>query len=113
VFVVLMQRVLKFLRVLEDLLRPIPLFCVTKDPALHVLGFHHEHPIAGHNDVIDLGGAIFGGQGNVLDEVVAGFVEKQLRGEVDHSFAGFAFEPGCSKNGQQDEQRYEIPDLIR
>lgn len=98
---------------LEDLLRPIALFCVTEDPALHILGFHHKHAIPGDNDVVDLGGAVFGGQGDVLDEVVAGFIEKQLRGEVYHGFAGFAFEPGCSQNWQQDEQRYEIPDLIR
>ena len=111
--VVLMQWVLKFLRVLEDLLRPIPLFGVTEDPALHVLGFHHEHPVAGHNDVVDLGGTVFGGQGDVFYEVVARFVEKQLSGNVDHGFAGFAFEPGCSQNWQQDEQRYEIPELIR
>ena len=66
-----------------------------------------------HDDVVDLGSAVFGGQGDVFDQVVAGFIEKQLRGEVYHGFAGFAFEPGCSQNWQQDEQRYEIPDLIR
>lgn len=108
-----MQRVLKFLRVLEDLLRPIPLFCVAEDPALHVLGFHHKHAIAGDNDVIDLGGTVFGGQGDVFYEVVAGFIEKQLCGYVDHGFARLAFKPGRSQNGQQDEQRYEIPDLVR
>ena len=75
-----MQRVLKFLRILEDLLRPIPLFGVAEDPALHVLGFHHEHAVPGNDDVVDLGGAVFGGQGDVLDEVVTGFIEREFGG---------------------------------
>lgn len=76
-FVVLVQRVLKFLRVLEDLLRPIPLFGVAENPALHVLGFHHKNAVPGDDDVVDLGGAVFRGQGDVLNEVIAGFIEKQ------------------------------------
>ena len=110
VFVVLVQRVLKFLRVFEDLLRPIPLFGVTEDPALHVLRFHHEHPIPGNNDVIDLGGAVFSGQGDVLDEVVTGFVEKEFGGKVNHRLPSLSFEPGRFDDRRNEEERNQIPD---
>lgn len=44
-FVVLMQRILKFLRMPVDLLGPGLLLLTAEDPPLHVLGLHHEHPI--------------------------------------------------------------------
>ena len=109
-FVVLVQRVLKFLRRLEDLLRPIPLFGVAEDPALHVLGFHHKDPVLRNDDVVDLGGAVFRGQGDVLDQVVAGFVEKEFGGKVDHRFPSFAFEPGRFDDRRNEEERNQIPD---
>lgn len=71
----LVPRMLEFLAMFEHVLGQVALFCVTEDPALHVLGFHHKHPVSGNNDVVDLGGAVFGGQGDVLDEVVKGFIE--------------------------------------
>ena len=113
VFVVLVQRVLKFLRVLEDPLCPIPLFGVTEDPALHVLGFHHKHPVLGDDYVVDLGGAVFGGQGNVLDEVVTGFIEKEFGGKVYHPFPGSAFEPGRFDDRRHDKQGNQVPNLGR
>ncbi len=110
VFVVLVQRVLKFLRVLEDLLRPIPLFGVTEDPAFHVLGFHHKDPVLRNDDVVDLGSAVFGGQGDVFDQVVAGFIEKQSGRKVNRRFPGFAFEPGRFDDRRNEEERNQIPD---
>ena len=112
-FVVLVQRVLKFLRVLEDLLCPIPLFGVTEDPALHVLGFHHKDPVPRNDDVVNLGSAVFRGQGNVLDEVVPGFIEKQSGGKVNHRFTGSAFEPGRFDDRRHEKQGYQIPNLGR
>ena len=105
-----MQRVLEFLGVTIDLLGPLALFGVAKDPAFHVLGFHHEHAISGDDDVVDLGGAVFRGQGDVLDQVVAGFIEKEFGGKVNHRFASLAFEPRRLDNSHQDEQRNQIPD---
>lgn len=100
-----MQRVLKFLRALEDLLRPIPLFGVTEDPALHILRFHHKHAVPGDDDVVDLGGALFRGQGDVLDKVVAVFIEKEFGGKINNGFPGFAFEPRRLDNTSEDRQR--------
>lgn len=51
-------------------------------------------PELGNNDVVDLGGAVFGEQGDVLYEVVMGFVESKSGGQVNHRFPGFTFEPG-------------------
>lgn len=88
-----MKRVLEFLGVTIDLLGPLALFGAAKDPAFHVLGFHHEHAISGDDHMVDLGGAVFRWQGDVLDQVVVGFIEKEFGGKVNHGFAGFAFEP--------------------
>lgn len=57
-----------------DCLGPVALFLIAEDPALHVLGFHHKDPVPGNNDVVDLSGAVFGGEGDVFDEVVTGFI---------------------------------------
>ncbi len=101
------------MRVLEDLLRPIPLFGVTEDPALHVLGFHHKHAVPGDDDVVDLGSAVFRRQGDVLDEVVTGFVEKEFGGKVNHGFSGLTFEPGRFDDRRHDKQGNQIPNLGR
>lgn len=103
--VVLVERVLKLLEMAVDLLGPVTLICPAKDPTPHVLGFHHKHAIARHNNVIDLGGAVFGGQGDVLNEVVAGFIEKKFGGEINDRFPGFTFVPGRFDDRRQDEQR--------
>lgn len=76
-----------------NLLGPLALFGIAKDPAFHVLGFHHKHAITGDDNVVDLGRAVFRGQGDVLDEVITGFIEKQPGGKVNHRFPSFSFEP--------------------
>ncbi len=100
-FVVLVKRVLKLLGVTIDLLGPLTLFGIAKDPAFHVLGFHHEHAISGDDDVIDLGGAVFRGQGDVFDQVVAVFIEEQASGDVNNELSQMAFEPGRTQDGYQ------------
>ena len=105
-----MQRVLKFLRIFEDLLRPIPLSGVTEDPPLHILGFQHKNAVPGNDDVVDLSGAVFRGQGDVLDEVIAGFIEKEFGGKVNHRFPSLAFEPGRFDDRRNEEERNQVPD---
>jgi len=92
-FVVLVKRVLKPLGVTIDLLGPLALFGIAKDPAFHVLGFHHEHAELGDDDVVDLGSAVFRGQGDVLDQVVAVFIEEHTGGEVNNELSQMPFEP--------------------
>ena len=108
-----MQRVLKFLRVLEDLLCPIPLFGVSEDPAFHVLGFHHKDPVLRNDDVVDLGSAVFRGQGDVLDQVIAGFIEKQSGGKVNNCLPSLSFEPSRFDDYRNEEERNQIPNLGR
>lgn len=93
-FVVLVKRILKLLGVSIDPLGPLALFGAAKDPALHVLSFHHEHPIPGDDDVVDLSGSVFRRQGDILDKVVVIFVEEQASGGVYNEFAQLTFEPG-------------------
>lgn len=90
----------------------VPLFSVTEDPALNVLGFHYKHVIPGNNNVVDLSGAVFRLQGGLLDKVVAGFVEKgkESGGEANHGFSTVAFEPRRFDNRRQDKQRNQIQD---
>lgn len=110
--VILMQQILKLLRVLIDLLRPIPLFGAPEDPPFHVLGFHHEHAVGRDDDVIDLGGAVFGGQGDVADQVVGVLIEKQACREVHQASADPAFELWRLDNAAEDGQRDEVPEGV-
>lgn len=110
-FVVLVKRVLEFLGVTIDLLGPLALFGIANDPAFHVLGFHHKHAVPADDNVINLSGAVFGGQGDVLDEVVASFIEKEFGGKVNYRFPGFAFEPRRLYDHRKDKQGNQIPNL--
>ena len=60
---VLVQRVLKPVLRLVNLLGPLALFFGAEDPAFVVLGFDYENPERGDDDVVDLGGAIAVGAG--------------------------------------------------
>lgn len=92
-----------------DLLGPLSLAGIAKDPPLHVLGLHHKHAKGRHDNVVDLGGAVFGGQGDVAYQVINGFIEKQARGEIDHGFAKPAFEPGRFDNTGQYQKGNQVP----
>ena len=62
--------------------------------------------------MINLGSAVFRGQGDVLDQVVTGFIESEFSGEINHCFPGFAFEPRGFDNRRDDEERYQVPERI-
>ena len=70
VFVVLPQRVLEFEAALVELLRPLGLFFAAKNPAAHVLRFQHEDAIGREKNVVDLRGAVWGIQGDVMQAAV-------------------------------------------
>ncbi len=84
---------------LEYFLGPLALFGAAEDPAFHVLGFHHEHPIRGDDDVVDLGGAVFRGQGDVLDQMVMIFIKEQAGEGVDNELSQVALEPWGTQDG--------------
>lgn len=79
---------------LENLLGPGILKLTPENPALHILGFHHEDSVTGNYDVVDLCAAIIGGQGDVMQYGVLLFGEEEFEEEGDLEFAEFAFEPG-------------------
>lgn len=107
VFVVLPQRVLELVAVLVELLRPLGLLFAAEDPAAHVLGLQHEDAVAGEEDVVDLGGAVRGIQGDVVQAVVGLPVELPVCEEPDEEFADIAFAEGGFEQADEDHQRDE------
>jgi hypothetical protein len=79
------QRVLEFVAGSENFLSPKRLLGAAKNPAFHILGFHHEHAKLGNQNVINLRGAILGGKGYVFDQVVAGLVEQTAGREISRN----------------------------
>ena len=65
-----LQRVLEFEAALVELLRPLGLFFAAKNPAAHVLRFQHEDAIGREKNVVDLRGAVWGIQGDVVQAAV-------------------------------------------
>lgn len=97
---------------LEDFLRPVALLFANEDPSLYVLGFHYKHAITGNDDVVDLSGALFRGQGDILDEVVEGFIEKEFYGKISDRFPSFALEPKRFEYSREDQQRDQVPEGV-
>lgn len=62
--------------------------------------------------MIDPGGPVSCGQGELSDEVVAGFIEKEFGGEINDRFPGFAFVPGRFENNRQDRQWNQVPEGV-
>ncbi|MNE56884.1 hypothetical protein D3C80_1518230 [compost metagenome] len=81
VFVVLPQRVLEFEGAFVELLRPLGLLFAAEDPAVHILRFQHENTVHRDENVVDLGGAVRGVQGDVVQAAIGLLVQVQV-GEV-------------------------------
>jgi len=81
VLVVLPQRVLEFEGALVELLRPLGLLFAAEDPAVHILCFQHENTVHRDENVVDLGGAVRGVQGDVVQAAIGLLVQVQV-GEV-------------------------------
>lgn len=86
VAVVLAQRVLEPGFLLENLLGPLALVGTAEDPAGVVLGFDDEDAGGGDQDVVNLGGAIGGWQGDVVEQEV-GTVQSVADGFGNQGFA--------------------------
>lgn len=107
VFVVLPQRVLEFVAVLVELLRPLGLLFAAEYPAAHVLGLQHEDAVAGEEDVVDLGGAVRRIQGDVVQAVVGLPVQLPVGEEPDEAFTDIALAQGGLEQADEDHQRDE------
>jgi len=69
-FVVLVERVLKLELPLEHYLSPQGRFGIRKDPALVVFGLDNEHPEAGDQNVVNLGGSVLDIKSDVVEQMV-------------------------------------------
>ena len=68
--VVLMERVLKGECFLEDFLGPLLLLLSAKNPTLHVLCFNNEYSETRDKDMVNLGCAVQGGEGDIMKGMV-------------------------------------------
>ena len=60
--------------------------------------------------MIDLGGTVFGRQGDVLDQVVAVLVEEQACGGINNELPDLALEPGRLDHTREDGKGNQIPE---
>lgn len=81
VAVILPQRVLEAVLLSEQNLGPMRIGLTAEDPSSHVLCLDHEDAKFGHNNMIDLRGAVFGGKDDVAKKLVGIAVQKQPHAE--------------------------------
>lgn len=79
VFVVLPQWVLEFEAALVEFLRPLRLPFAAENPATHVLRFQHEDAVGREKNVVDLCGAVWGIQGDVVQAAVDLLIQPPMR----------------------------------
>lgn len=92
--VVLPQRVLEFEGVLVELLRPLWLFLAAKNPAAHVLRFQHEEAIGREEYVVNLRGAIWRVQGDVVQATVGLLIQLPMGKQPYQEFTNMTLCPG-------------------
>ena len=115
VLVVLAQRVLEFEGAFVDLLRPLRLLLVAEDPSAHVLRFQHEDAVGRQEYVVDLGGAVWRAQGDIVQAAVGLLVQLPVGKQPHQKLADVALGPRRLEQADQQYQRDEpggsAPDL--
>ena len=96
--VVLVERVLEGLFGAVEALGPLRSVGSAEDPASDVFRFNDEDAVAGDEEVIDLGGAIVGGNDDVVKAPVDGGPEKEPKAETHLHLADPA-EVACGRRG--------------
>lgn len=109
--IVLAQGILKAVLTAIDLLGPAFMGRIAEYPPLHVFGLYHEYSEAGDDHMIDLGRALRGGQGHVLEQVIFPLVEKEPDTEVEQAFPHHPLEPVGLDQGGNQQQGQQIPKL--
>lgn len=61
--------------------------------------------------MVDLGRALRGGQGHVLEQVIFLLVEKETEAEIDKPLPDHPLEPGCFEQGGNQQQWQKKPEL--
>jgi NADH-quinone oxidoreductase subunit H len=87
VLIVLMEWVLELVVGSENLLGPVTLMRAAENPTFHILGFYNENTKLRNQNMVDLCGAVFRGEGGVLDQMVAGFIQDRL-GPMEVGYRG-------------------------
>ena len=113
--VVLPKWVLKFECALVELLRPLRLLLAAENPAAHVLRFQHEDAVGREEYVVDLRGAVWRVQRDIVQTAVGLFVQLPMGKQPHQEFANVAFGPGRLEQADQqcswDEPSQHAPDL--
>lgn len=86
-FVVLPQRVLEFEGAFVELLRPLRLLLAAEYPAAHVLRFQHEDAVRREEYVVDLRGAVWRVQGDVVQTAVDLLIQLPMCKQPHQEFA--------------------------
>lgn len=60
--------------------------------------------------MVDLGSPVFGRQGDVLDQVVAGLVEEQACGGINNKLPDLALGPGRFDHPREDGKGNQVPE---
>lgn len=112
VLVVLPQRVLEFERAFVELLRPLRLLFAAEDPAAHVLRFQHEDAVGREEDVVDLRGAVWCVQGDVVQAAVGLFVQLPVGEQAHQKFADMPLGPARLEQADQQHGRDQPGDGV-
>ena len=114
-FVVLPQRVLELERAFVELLRPLRLLFAAEDPAAHVLRFQHEDAVGREEYVVDLRGAVWRVQRDVVQAAVDLLIQLKMGEQAHQKFANMALGPRRLEQADQQHQRdkpaQRAPDL--
>ena len=104
-FIVLMERVLKFIGMLVYFLSPKFLFFISKYPTFHIFSFYYKNTILRYNNMINLSSSFFSRKSNIFDEMILIFIEFKFCGSVYKKFSNNTFAPRCSKKCYNDNNR--------
>ena len=92
-----------------NLLSPEFLPGIAEYSAFHVLSLDHEHAVAGHDDMVDLRGAVLCRQGYVFEQVINFFIEKTLGCRIDQELPEHAFHERRFQEGDEQQKRNHPP----
>lgn len=109
VFVVLPQRVLELEGAFVELLRPLRLLLAAEDPAAHVLRFQHEDAVGREEYVVDLRGAVWRVQGDVVQAAVGLLVQLPVGEQAHQEFTDLPLGPGRFEQADQ-QGRWDQPE---
>ena len=115
VLVVLPQWVLEPEGVLVELLRPLRLLIAAEDPAAHVLRFQHEDAVRRDKYVVDLRGAVWRVQSDIVQAAVGLLIQSPMGKQPHQEFADMTLGPRRLEQADQQRSRDEpgqhAPDL--